>query len=67
MRFDNARYTVNEDDGLVQPVLVLSNPSSFVVSLQVITTDVTANGMIIADEIANGKICTHDDMTVRKV
>ena len=28
--FDNTTYAVNEDVGIVQPLLVFSNPSSFV-------------------------------------
>ena len=46
MKFHNETYTVNEDDGIVQPQLVLSNPSSFVETVQVINTDVTANGEV---------------------
>ena len=46
MKFQNATYAVNEDDGIVQPLLVLSNPSSFVETVQVITTDVTTNGKV---------------------
>ena len=30
VKFDNTAYTVNESVGIVQPLLVLSNPSSFV-------------------------------------
>ena len=53
VKFHNERYSVNEDDGIVQPLLVLSNPSSFVETVQVINTDVTANG-----EVANYcKLC----------
>ena len=43
--FDNATYTVVEDTGIVQPALILSNPSSFVETVQVISTDITADGM----------------------
>ena len=45
MKFHNATYAVNEDDGIIQPLLVLSNPSSFVETIQVINTDITANGI----------------------
>ena len=37
-------YIVDEHDVLVQPLLVLSNPSSFVEIVQLISTDITANG-----------------------
>ena len=43
-KFNNATYTVNEDAGIIQPQLILSNPSSFVETVQMITTDVTAYG-----------------------
>ena len=46
VRFDNAAYTVNEGDGIVQPLLVLSNPSAFNETVQVINTDITTNGMV---------------------
>ena len=48
VRFQNATYAVNEDDGIVQPLLVLSNPSSFVETVQVTntSTDVTTNGKV---------------------
>ena len=45
VKFHDLAYSVNEGTGVVQPVLVLSNPSSFIETVQVITTDVSANGM----------------------
>ena len=33
--FEQSTYTFNENDGLVVPVLVLSNPSSFEVNIRV--------------------------------
>ena len=45
--FDSAKYTVNEDDRIVQPLLYFSNPSSFIEVIQVFKTDITANGMYI--------------------
>ena len=45
VRFDNAAYSDDEDAGIIQPLLLLSNPSSFVETVQVISTDVTANGV----------------------
>ena len=46
VRFSQSSYSVDEDVGIVQPVLVLSNPSSFIETVQVIVTNVSANGMI---------------------
>ena len=42
MRFDQSTYRVNEDAGPAQPVLVLSNPSSTDITVQVIDTENTA-------------------------
>ena len=33
--FHQSTYTVNESDGMIQPVLVLGNPSSFDVDIRV--------------------------------
>ena len=46
VKFHNATYTVDEDNGIIRPLLVLSNPSSFVETVQVINTDITTNGKI---------------------
>ena len=46
VRFDNATYTDDEDVGIIQPLLILSNPSSFVETVRVISTDVTTNGKV---------------------
>ena len=40
--FSQSTYNVNEDDGPVQPVLVLSNPSSTDITVQVRDTQNTA-------------------------
>ena len=45
--FSQTTYSVDEDDGPAQPVLVLSNPSSTNITVQVITSDVTAKGLTI--------------------
>ena len=42
LRFNQTVYRVDEDDGIAQPVLVLSNPSSYDVTIQVNDTEVTA-------------------------
>ena len=45
VRFDNITYTVNEDDGIVQLLLVLSNPSSSDETVQIINTEIMEDGM----------------------
>ena len=44
MRFEELAYIVNETDGRVEPVLVLSNPSSSVITVQVFSIDGSATG-----------------------
>ena len=45
--FDQSAYSIAEDGGLVQPVLVLNNPSSVDITIQVIDTATTAIGTYI--------------------
>ena len=42
--FSQSAYSVNEDSGQAQPVLVLSNPSSTDITVQVSTTNGSATG-----------------------
>ena len=42
MSFKQPAYSVNEDAGPVQPVLVISNPSSTDITVQVTDTDGSA-------------------------
>ena len=42
--FNQSTYSVDEDDGPAQPVLVLSNPSSTDITVQVGSNDITATG-----------------------
>ena len=42
--FDQSLYSVNEDDGQAQPVIVLSSPLSMDFSVQVTNTDGSATG-----------------------
>ena len=42
--FEQPTYSVNEDDGPAQPVLVLSNPSSMEFSITVFNIDGSATG-----------------------
>jgi len=44
LKFDQSTYSADEDDGLVQATLVLSNPSSTDITVQVIDTADTATG-----------------------
>ena len=44
VKFSQSTYSVNEDDGLVQPVLVLSNPSSTDITVQVRDNSNTTTG-----------------------
>ena len=44
VNFSRTTYNVDEDDGPAQPVLVLSNPSSTDITVQVFTTDGSATG-----------------------
>ena len=44
IQFEQSTYTVDEDDGPAQPVLVLSNPSSTDITVQVFSQDNTAIG-----------------------
>jgi len=44
VRFNQSTYSVGENDGLVQPVLVLSNPSSTDIIVQMLDTNITAYG-----------------------
>ena len=44
VNFDQSAYRVNQHDGLVQPVLILSIPSSIDVTVKVFSIDVTATG-----------------------
>ena len=44
--FNTTTYSVDEDTGIVQPLLVLSNPSSFVETVLVISRNITAEGTV---------------------
>ena len=45
--FNQSTYMINENDGLVQPVLVLNNSVATDITLQVVTNDITATGECI--------------------
>jgi len=42
--FSQSTYRVDEDDGPAQPILVLSNPLSTDITVQVSSNDITATG-----------------------
>ena len=44
MRFEQPTYSVNEDAGPAQPVLILSDPSSMMFTVEVFDTSNTATG-----------------------
>ena len=47
VRFSQSMYRVIEDDELVQPALVLNNPSSSEITVQVNDNSITATGELI--------------------
>ena len=49
IRFSQSTYNVDEDDGPAQPVLVLSNPSSTDITVQVFDNDVSATSECFID------------------
>lgn len=52
--FNESMYSVNENEGSVQPVVVLSNPSSIDITVQVTSTAFTATGKPINIVPVNG-------------
>ena len=44
VNFEQMTYNIDEDNGLVQPVLVLSNPSSTTITIEVLSIDESATG-----------------------
>ena len=57
MNFDQSTYIVDEDNGPVQPVLVLSNPSTVLIILQVNSTDGSALGRLNHTRKLNFLLC----------
>jgi len=47
VNFNQSTYNVDEDDGPAQPVLVLSDPSSTDITINVFNTDGSATGKIV--------------------
>jgi len=54
-------YVVDEDNRLVQPELIFSNPSSFDITIQVMVTDITAVGVNNTDCVV---ISSENDYTI---
>ena len=46
INFEQLNYIANESDGIVQPVLILSNPSSFVITVEVFYFNRSATGKL---------------------
>ena len=44
VEFTQSTYTVNEDLGSLRPVLVLSSPSSYLITIEVFSTNGSAAG-----------------------
>ena len=44
MSFEQSLYSVDENNGPAQPVLILSNPSSTDITVQVLNSDGSATG-----------------------
>ena len=42
LNFSQSLYIVNEEDGVVQPELILSNPSSTDFTVSIVTNNITA-------------------------
>ena len=55
--FSETTYSVDEDDGPAQPVLVLSNPASMSFTIQVTNTDGSATGEYCSIRRAPPKLC----------
>jgi len=45
--FSQSMYSIIESEGPAEPILVLSNPSSFVTIVQVFNTDGSATGITL--------------------
>ena len=45
IKFEESSYSVNEGNRPVQPVLILSNPSSTSITVNILNIDDTATGM----------------------
>ena len=58
MSFTHSVYSVNENDGSAQPGLVLSYPSSTVITAHLTTTDRSATGEYCVTSLCCVCVCT---------
>ena len=57
VKFNQSAYNVTENSGIIQLFLVLSSPSSFIETVQLITNNVDTDGMINCQNIH--MLCTY--------
>ena len=58
--FDQSEYNIIEGSRSAQPVLIISNPSSYNITVQVTSTDISANGEYCSILINH---CYHNGIT----
>ena len=58
VNFSQSTYSVNENSGVIQPVLVLSNPSSTDITIEVTSTDGSATGKLMLFHRQNNAYCS---------
>ena len=56
--FEQSTYSVNESDGIVQPVLVLSNPPAVDITVHVLCIDGSIDGSAVHE--TDYKLETHE-------
>ena len=57
MSFQKPSYSVDEHDGFIRLLLLLSDPLSFDVTIKVLTTDGSATGELWSDCICDYMMC----------
>ena len=62
MKFNQSIYHVNENGGTVQPTLVLSNPTSYNITIEVVAANRTASGelSVVTNELLHLCLLTCD-------
>ena len=51
VRFSSATYTIDENNGILRPLLFLNHSSPFVETVYVMTTDISAEGSLLFDAL----------------
>lgn len=51
--FDHSTYSVSENDTMLRTILVLSNPSSTAITIQVLSSDINTTGKYSYSGISN--------------